>query len=42
MAKSNILEMHNVGIVVANLDHAIAFFSEIGLNLEGRMPVEGE
>lgn len=42
MAKSNLLEMHNVGIVVANLDHAIAFFTEIGLTLEGRMPVEGE
>lgn len=32
----------NVGIVVANLDAAIAFFTELGLALEGRMPVEGE
>ncbi len=34
--------MHNVGIVVESLDHAIAFFEEIGLRLEGRAMVEGE
>lgn len=34
--------MHNVGIVVASLDDAIAFFNEIGLTLEGRAMVEGE
>jgi len=34
--------MHNVGIVVESLDNAIAFFSEIGLTLEGRTMVEGE
>ena len=34
--------MHNVGIVVESLDNAIAFFTEIGLTLEGRMLVEGE
>jgi len=34
--------MHNVGIVVEDLDNAIKFFSEIGLTLEGRMMVEGE
>lgn len=34
--------MHNVGIVVESLDDAIAFFTEIGLRLEGRMMVEGE
>ena len=34
--------MDNVGIVVENLDSAIAFFSELGLTLEGRMPIEGE
>lgn len=34
--------MDNVGIVVENLDAAIAFFAELGLVLEGRMPVEGE
>ena len=36
------MEMHNVGIVVENLDNAISFFTEIGLTLEGRMMVEGE
>src|SRR5262245_34468741 len=34
--------MDNVGIVVENLDAAIEFFSELGLTLEGRMPIEGE
>ena len=34
--------MNNVGIVVENLDNAVAFFSEIGLKLEGRGMVEGE
>lgn len=34
--------MNNVGIVVENLDNAIKFFKEIGLELEGRMMVEGE
>lgn len=34
--------MNNMGIVVASLDKAIAFFSEIGLLLEGRAIVEGE
>ena len=34
--------MDNVGIVVADLDAAIAFFTELGLTLEGRMPIEGE
>lgn len=42
MAKSKLMEMHNVGIVVEYLDNAIAFFSEIGLIPEGRMMVEGE
>lgn len=32
----------NVGIVVEDLDAAIEFFSELGLTLEGRMPIEGE
>ena len=31
-----------MGIVVESLDNAIAFFTEIGLSLEGRMMVEGE
>lgn len=34
--------MDNVGIVVQSLDNAIAFFTEIGLKLEGRGTVEGE
>jgi hypothetical protein len=34
--------MDNVGIVVESLDAAIAFFSELGLKLEGRGMVEGE
>jgi catechol 2,3-dioxygenase-like lactoylglutathione lyase family enzyme len=33
--------MDNVGIVVADLDGAIEFFTELGLELEGRGPVEG-
>ena len=32
--------MDNVGIVLEDLDAAIAFFSELGLKLEGRMPIE--
>jgi catechol 2,3-dioxygenase-like lactoylglutathione lyase family enzyme len=34
--------MDNVGIVVESLDAAIAFFSELGLRLEGRAMIEGE
>jgi catechol 2,3-dioxygenase-like lactoylglutathione lyase family enzyme len=34
--------MDNVGIVVVDLDAAITFFTELGLVLEGRMPIEGE
>ena len=33
--------MHNVGIVVKDLDAAIEFFTELGLELEGRGPIEG-
>src|SRR5438067_864560 len=35
-------QMHNVGIVVESLDTAISFFTELGLELEGRGTVEGE
>jgi catechol 2,3-dioxygenase-like lactoylglutathione lyase family enzyme len=42
MTKSKLIEMNNVGIVVENLDNAIAFFTEIGLKLEGRSMIEGE
>jgi catechol 2,3-dioxygenase-like lactoylglutathione lyase family enzyme len=34
--------MDNVGIVVEDIDAAIEFFVELGLTLEGRMPVDGE
>ncbi len=34
--------MDNVGIVVEDLDAAIEFFTELGLTLEGRMPIKGE
>ena len=34
--------MDNVGIVVEDLDAAIAFFTELGLQLEGRAPIEGD
>ncbi len=40
--RSKLIEMNNMGIVVEDLDSAIAFFSEIGLTLEGRTTVEGE
>lgn len=39
MAKQLIL--HNMGIVVQSLDDAIAFFTEIGMTLEGRMMIDG-
>ncbi len=34
--------MDNVAIVVESLDEAIAFFTELGLNLEGRTMIKGE
>src|SRR4051812_21333509 len=42
MAKSKLLRMDNVGIVVESLDDAVAFFTEIGLKLQGRATIEGE
>jgi catechol 2,3-dioxygenase-like lactoylglutathione lyase family enzyme len=36
-----IQRMDNVGIVVEDLDAAIDFFAELGLELEGRAPIEG-
>lgn len=42
MQKNRLVKMHNMGIVVQSLDDAIAFFTELGLTLEGRMMVEGE
>jgi len=40
--KSNLRRMDNVGIVVESLDDAIAFFTELGLTLQGRATIEGE
>jgi catechol 2,3-dioxygenase-like lactoylglutathione lyase family enzyme len=37
-----LLRMDNVGIVVESLETAIAFFAELGLELEGRMMIEGD
>lgn len=34
--------MDNIGIVVEDLDRAIDFFAELGLDLEGRAMIEGE
>jgi len=36
-----IQRMDNVGIVVDDLDAAVAFFTEIGMELEGKRHVEG-
>jgi catechol 2,3-dioxygenase-like lactoylglutathione lyase family enzyme len=33
--------MDNVGIVVEDLDAAIAFFTELGMELEGTAQIEG-
>src|SRR5919108_166843 len=42
MRKTKLLQMHNVGIVVDDLEAAKAFFAELGLELEGETTVEGE
>jgi catechol 2,3-dioxygenase-like lactoylglutathione lyase family enzyme len=42
MGKNKLLRMDNVGIVVESLDESIAFFTELGLKLEGRAMIEGE
>src|SRR5216110_24803 len=42
MRKTKLLQMHNVAIVVEDLKAAIAFFAELGLELEGETTVEGE
>ena len=34
--------LDNVGIVVEDIDAAIEFFTELGLELEGRAPIEGD
>lgn len=38
----NLKRMDNVGIVVDDIDRAIQFFAELGLALEGRMPIDAE
>jgi catechol 2,3-dioxygenase-like lactoylglutathione lyase family enzyme len=42
MGSMALKRMDNVGIVVEELDAAIAFFRELGLDLEGRATIEGE
>jgi len=37
-----IQRMDNMGIVVESLDASISFFTELGLELEGRAMIEGE
>lgn len=39
--KDGLLRMDNVGIVVDDMPAAIAFFTELGLELEGETTVEG-
>lgn len=39
--KNNLLRMDNVLIVVEDLEAATAFFLELGMEVEGRMQVEG-
>src|ERR1700751_1082703 len=34
--------LDNVGIVVEDIDAAIEFFTELGLELEGRAPIQGD
>jgi catechol 2,3-dioxygenase-like lactoylglutathione lyase family enzyme len=36
-----IQRMHHVSVVVDDLDAAIAFFAELGMELEGTAPIEG-
>jgi catechol 2,3-dioxygenase-like lactoylglutathione lyase family enzyme len=36
------IKMENLGIVVEDLDTVVAFFLELGLELEGKATVEGE
>ncbi len=42
MGRVTLQRMDNVGIVVESLDTAIAFFAELGLELEGRAKIEGD
>ncbi len=38
----SVQRMDNVGLVVADMDAAVEFFTELGLELEGRAPIEGD
>lgn len=42
MAKSKLLRMDNVGIMVSNMKATVAFFKELGLEVEGETTVEGK
>ena len=37
-----IKRMDNMGIVVEDMDTVVSFFTDLGLDLEGRMTIEGE
>ena len=36
-----IRQMHHVSVVVDDLDAAVAFFAALGMDEEGRAPIEG-
>jgi catechol 2,3-dioxygenase-like lactoylglutathione lyase family enzyme len=38
----SVLRLEHVGVVVGDLDEAVAFFADVGLELDGRMSVGGE
>jgi catechol 2,3-dioxygenase-like lactoylglutathione lyase family enzyme len=40
--EESVLRMHNVGIVVEDIKAVIAFFAELGMELEGEAKVEGK
>jgi catechol 2,3-dioxygenase-like lactoylglutathione lyase family enzyme len=42
MTKGKLLRMDNVGIIVDDLNAAIAFFEELGMQIEGEATVEGQ
>lgn len=37
----SVLQMHHISIVVTDLESAKAFFTELGMELEGEAPIEG-
>jgi catechol 2,3-dioxygenase-like lactoylglutathione lyase family enzyme len=42
MSKNSLLRMDNIGIVVESLDTAVSFFTELGMELQGKAMIEGE